>query len=84
MHAIGHASARRTVTLRADAAAQVSVAIDRAQELPALSIVGARGDRVQRLPEFEQRKARGMGRYLTRDQIEQRNPGEVTDLFRML
>jgi hypothetical protein len=81
---IGYAPARRAVTLRAGSVTPVAVVLDRAQELPALSIVGARGNRVQRLPEFEQRRARGMGRYLTRDQIEQRNPGEVTDLFRMM
>jgi TonB family protein len=53
----------------------------------ALEMVVVRGDRRfedrGRLAGFYQRRARSSGgHFITRDQIEQRNPGQLTDLFR--
>ena len=79
---IGYAPSRRAVNLRPGQPAELTVAIDRAQELPSVEVLAER--RRSRLPDFERRRETGLGRYLDREQIEQRNPMEVTDLLRTI
>lgn len=54
-----------------------------AVELDPLVIVGRR-NMSGRLAGFYERQGRGMGHFLTREQIERRNPMNMTDLFRMV
>lgn len=54
-----------------------------AVELDALVVYGRR-NQTGRLAGFYERMSRGMGHYLTREQIEKRNPMNMTDLFRMV
>lgn len=54
-----------------------------AVELDPLVVYGRRNV-VGRLAGFYERLSRGMGHFMTREQIEKRNPMNMTDLFRMI
>ena len=52
-------------------------------QLQPVLVVGHR-NLTGRMAGFYQRKDRGMGHYVTRDEIERRNPPNLTDMFRMI
>ena len=72
------------VTVLAGQSQSIVVMLSRlAVELDALVVVGRR-NMTGRLAGFYERLGRGSGHFLTRDQIERRNPMHMTDLFRMI
>jgi TonB family protein len=82
---LGFVPAVTTIVIGANEAAAVSVVV--APLAQALATVIVRGDRrfadYGRLAGFYQRRSRSSGgHFITRDQIDQRNPGQLTDLFR--
>lgn len=54
-----------------------------AVELAPVVVLGRR-DITGRMAGFYQRMARGHGHFITREQVERRNPSSMTDLFRMI
>jgi TonB family protein len=82
---LGFVPAVTTIVIGANEAAAVAVVV--APLAQSLATVIVRGDRrfadYGRLAGFYQRRSRSPGgHFITRDQIDQRNPGQLTDLFR--
>lgn len=82
IQALGYHAIRETVPIRRVAEVQVTVEmIPVALELDAVVVVTERRGRLD-LAGFNDRRQSGFGRYLTREDIERRNPLYVSDLLR--
>lgn len=51
-------------------------------QLPPIEVVTRRGEVGRRFEEFERRRERGQGHFITREQIVARNPNTLTDILR--
>lgn len=72
------------VTVRAGEQHPVSITLARlAVELEPLIVYGRR-NLTGRMAGFYERLSRGLGHFVTREQIERRNPMNMTDIFRMI
>jgi TonB family protein len=82
---LGFAPVLASIVIGANEAAAISVVVTPLAQAPAQIVV--RGDRrfedYGRMSGFYQRKSRSSGgHFITREQIDQRNPAQLTDLFR--
>lgn len=77
---IGYLAARVPVELRSGQAVSRRVVLTRAVSLDSVRIIAMRS----RYPEMEQRRRRGLGRFLDQSDIEKRNPFQTSDLLRMM
>lgn len=81
---IGFAPDSVTVDVQAGKTIAAQIVLKRlAVELRPVVVVGRR-DLGGRMSGFYQRQARGIGHFITREEIDKRNPGQMTDLFRMI
>lgn len=81
---IGFAPDSVTVDVLAGRSIPATVVLRRlAIELRPVVVTGRR-DVGGRMSGFYQRQSRGIGYFITRDEIERRNPGNMTDMFRMI
>ncbi|MEP7380817.1 MAG: TonB-dependent receptor plug domain-containing protein [Gemmatimonadota bacterium] len=81
---LGFAPDSVTVTVLAGTSVETEVKLRRlALQLNPVVVVG-RKEITGRMAGFYQRMSRGNGHFITRDQVERRNPGNMTDLFRMV
>jgi hypothetical protein len=81
---IGYRPDTTRVTVLAGQTVPVTITISRnTLELAPLVVFGRRNV-TGRLAGFYERLGRGMGHFLTREQIEKRNPMNMTDLFRLI
>lgn len=81
---IGFAPDSALVTILAGSNVEVDVTLVRlAIQLSPVVVLGRR-EMTGRMAGFYQRMSRGHGHFLTREQVDRRNPGNMTDLFRMI
>lgn len=81
---IGFAPDSTRVTVLAGSNVSAEVTLRRlAIQLSPVVVLGRR-ELTGRMAGFYQRMSRGHGHFLTRDQVERRNPSNMTDLFRMV
>ena len=76
---VGYRIVQQPVQLRSARSVEVEVYLARIVSLDSIRVVAQRS----RYPEFERRRRSGFGRYLTEEDIAQRNPTELSDLLRM-
>ena len=82
VRALGFEPKRVTVDLLRDRVASVDIVLDRpVHTLDAVTIFGKAGPGIAA---FDRRRRGGWGRFLTPNDIQQRNASRVTDLFRMM
>jgi TonB family protein len=80
---IGYRAREVAVSVTAGAASSLTVTLGRlAQELEPVVVEAKRDIRLQHLAGFYERKQRGVGRFLTRDVIDQRNAPTLPELLR--
>ena len=84
VRAIGFAAAAVPVQLTAREPRRVSVTLQRFVAIMDPVLVTARRERALGLVGFTARRKSGLGKYLTREEIERRNAGSFTDLLRMM
>ena len=74
------------VDLRLGDTTRIGYALSRsAQQLAEVEVRASGGFRTSaRLAGFEQRRARGIGRFITQDEIERRNPVDVSDMLQSM
>lgn len=73
------------VTVATRATTETTVTLVRvAQQLAPITIRGTAGDYPARMAGFFDRRGKGIGHFLTRQEIEKGNPTELTDVFRRL
>ena len=77
---VGYLLSQTPVELRAHTAVEEAITLVRIVNLDSIRIVARRS----RYPEFERRARSAFGRFLTEQQIEQRNPLETSDLVRTM
>jgi hypothetical protein len=77
---IGYLVGRRTVELRSGTSADMQLRLERIVSLDSIRVVAQR----MRYPDFERHKHSGFGRFLSEEQITQRNAFEASDLLRMM
>ncbi len=81
---IGFAPDSTRITVLAGSNVSADVTLRRlAVQLSPVVVLG-RKELTGRMAGFYQRMSRGHGHFLTREQVERRNPGNMTDLFRMV
>jgi len=82
---VGYSPTRVTVDLVSNATRSVTVTLDeRVNVLGQVTIYGKPSKRHSDFTGFLQRSKGGFGHFLTRAEIEKRNPFQFTDLFRMI
>ncbi|MFL5577083.1 MAG: TonB-dependent receptor [Gemmatimonadaceae bacterium] len=84
VRAIGYEPASVPVTLRSGASAAARVTLQRrADVLAPVTVLGKESRRTRDITGFLERSRTGMGKYLTAEDIEKRNPIQLTDALRM-
>ena len=85
VRAIGYAPTRVAVNLARTRPAQVAVAVgERVNTLEGVVVQADRTKLEKDFTGFLERSKRGMGRYLTEDDLTKRNPLQITDALRMM
>lgn len=80
---IGFLPKRATVDLRSQQTTRVSIVMqERVVVLDSVKVLAKKGASSDWLNGFDKRKQRGFGHFLTREDIEKRNPIELSDAFR--
>lgn len=83
VRAIGYEAITATVSVAADSTVQLNFVFRAVVELaPVIAESPAYGVRDARLRGFHERRAAGFGRFVTREDIEKRDPGDSRDLLR--
>lgn len=83
VRAIGYEPRTATVTLRSGAQATASVVLDkRIEVLASVNVIEKQANRKRDFTGFDDRRRRGMGSYITREDIEKRSPISMTDVLR--
>jgi hypothetical protein len=83
--ALGFYPTRRRIDVRPGIEATVEVGLRRlAAVMDTIRVIAQRQHMARRFSEFEKRRARGNGHYLTEEQIQSRRAFYTTDLFRMV
>jgi len=82
---VGYSPKRVTVDLASGRTSSVTVTMDqRANTLGEVTVYGKKSRRSRDISGFLERSRRGMGRFLTRADIEKRQPFQFTDLMRTM
>jgi hypothetical protein len=80
---VGYEPTEFVIELRPGERTPVQVALSRrSQRLDTVEVSAPAGEGSARLADFERRRARGVGTFITRDEIERRAPVAVSDLLR--
>ncbi|HEU4585506.1 MAG TPA: carboxypeptidase regulatory-like domain-containing protein [Gemmatimonadaceae bacterium] len=80
---VGYAPEKMTVDLVSNTTRSVTVTLDeRANVLDAVTVYGKRSKRSRDITGFLQRRKSGFGQFMTREDIEKRQPFRFTDLLR--
>lgn len=83
VRAIGYEAMTATVSIADDSTVRLDFAFRSVVELPPVTVESPRlGARDARLRGFYDRRAAGFGRFVTREDIEKRDPGDSRDLLR--
>jgi hypothetical protein len=80
---LGYAPSQHTVDLTSATPAKVTVRLERAAQRLDTVVVSARAEALSKVG-FEERKKRGMGRFLTPDDVARMQPVQATDVLRTL
>jgi len=81
---LGFLPATVDVAVQPGTTAQVAVTLDRVAQELAPVVVQERARQPDRRSAFERRREAGFGRFITREDIQRRNPMVLTDMLRML